>query len=185
MGRVGIIGFNVTVKSNGEYLSNSTNQGSYHNSTRNILLKWWVIVIWTHIVVCVMVRLSVADFPDNKVLCLRGSAICTVGLLIGLCASFKTSNSLTARWPPIDFKVDLQICWSSNGCRRNILFFRHFVRFCRSYIRSVIMYHMAKHTGIQSIFCAFRQAITSSWGIHCRFSHFLQRLVHACQTITH
>ena len=44
---------------------------------------------------CESVRLSVAEFPGNKVLCLRGSAIGTVGLLIGLCASFKTSNNLT------------------------------------------------------------------------------------------
>ena len=30
-----------------------------------------------------MVRLSIAEFAGNKVFCLRGSAICTVGLLIG------------------------------------------------------------------------------------------------------
>ena len=33
--------------------------------------------------------------------CLRGSAICTVGLFIGLCALFKTSNNPTVRWPAI------------------------------------------------------------------------------------
>ena len=36
------------VKSKGEYLSNRTKQGSYHNSTRNILLKCCVIVIRTY-----------------------------------------------------------------------------------------------------------------------------------------
>ena len=39
------------------------------------------------------------------------------------------------------------------------------------------MFHMAKHSGIQSIFCDFRQATTSSLSIHSRFSHFMQRLV--------
>ena len=42
-----------------------------------------------------MVRLLVVEFPGNKVFCLRGSAICTVVLLLGLCASFKTSNNFT------------------------------------------------------------------------------------------
>ena len=87
----------------GEYLSNRTKQGSYHNSTRNILLKWWVIVVRTYISPswCEMVHLSVAKFPGNMVFCLHGSAICAVGLLIGLCALFKTSNNLTVRWPMI------------------------------------------------------------------------------------
>ena len=41
------------IKSNGEYLSNRTKQGSNHNSTRNILLKWYVIVIRTYISIVV------------------------------------------------------------------------------------------------------------------------------------
>ena len=62
--------------------------------------------------------------------------------------------------------------------------FRHLVRFCRSYIRSVIMFLMAKHSGIQSIFCDFKHATTSSLGIHCRFSLFMQRLVSCLSKIT-
>ena len=62
--------------------------------------------------------------------------------------------------------------------------FRHIVRFCRSYIQSVIMFHVAKHSVIQSIFCDFRHATTSSLGIHGRFSHFMQRLVSCLPKIT-
>ena len=50
--------------------------------------------------------------------------------------------------------------------------FRHLVRFCRSYIRSVIMFHMAKHSGIQSIFCDLRHATTSSLGMNSSSSHY-------------
>ena len=127
---------------------------------------------------CEMVRLSVAEFPGNKVFCLRGTAICTVGLLIGLCASFKTSNNLTVRWPTIAchlgrFTDLLVLEWFYE----KYVVFRHLVRFCRSYISSVIMFHMAKHSGVQSVFCDFRHATTSLLGNHSRFSHFMQRLV--------
>ena len=39
------------------------------------------------------------------------------------------------------------------------------------------MFQMAKRSGIQTMFCDFRHATTSSLGIHSRFSHFLQRPV--------
>ena len=55
--------------------------------------------------------------------------------------------------------------------------FRHLVRFWWSYIRYLIMFHMAKRSGIQSIFCDFTLATTSSLVIHSRFSHFMQRPV--------
>ena len=62
--------------------------------------------------------------------------------------------------------------------------FRHLIRFCRSYIRSVIMFHMAKHSSIQSIVCDFRHATTSSLCIHSRISLFMQRLVSCLPKIT-
>ena len=37
------------VKSNGEYLAKRTKQGSYCNFTRDILLKWCVMVIRTYL----------------------------------------------------------------------------------------------------------------------------------------
>ena len=80
-------------------LVKSDKQGSYHNSTRNIFLKLCFIAIRTYI--SIVVRLSVVEFPGNKVLCLRGSAICTVALLIRLCTSFKTSSNFNVRWPAI------------------------------------------------------------------------------------
>ena len=53
-----------------------------------------------------MVHLSLVGFPgNNKKVSLRGSAICAVGLLIGLCASFKTNN-FTARYPAIACLLD-------------------------------------------------------------------------------
>ena len=110
------------MKSNGEYLSNRTKQSSYHNSTRNILLKWFVIVI-INIYLHRGVRWYAYWLWSFKAFCLRGWAICKVGLLIGLCASFKTNK------------------------------------------------------GIQSIFCDCRPATTSSFGIHSRLSHFMQRLI--------
>ena len=51
------------------------------------------------------------------------------------------------------------------------------MRLCLSYIRYIIMFHMAKRSGIQSIFCDFTHATTSSLVIHSRFSHFVQRPV--------
>ena len=62
--------------------------------------------------------------------------------------------------------------------------FRHLVRFCRSYFRSVIMFHMAKHSGIQSMFCDFRHATTSLLGIHSRFSLVMQSQVSCLPKIT-
>ena len=56
---------------------------------RNIYLHWGV--RWFDYRLC--------NFPSSKVFCLRGSAICTVGLLVGFHESFKTSNNFTVRWP--------------------------------------------------------------------------------------
>ena len=39
----------------------------------------------------------------------------------------------------------------------------------------LIFIHTAKRSGIQSIFCDFRHATTSSLGTHSRFSHSMQR----------
>ena len=55
--------------------------------------------------------------------------------------------------------------------------FKHLVRFCWSYIRYIIMFHMAKRSGIHSFFCDFTHATTSSLVIHSRFSDFMQRPV--------
>ena len=102
----------------------------------------------------------------------------TVGLLTGLCASFKTSNNPTVRWPAIAgllgrFAVLLVHEW----LQEKYVPFRHLVRFCWSYIWYIIMFHMAKRSDIQSIFCDFTHATTSSLVIHSRFSHFMQRPV--------
>ena len=125
-----------------------------------------------------MARLLVVQFLSNKVFCLPGSAICTVGLLIRLCASFKTSNNLTVRWPAIAclsgrFADVSELEWLSE----KYVAFRHLVRFCWGYIRYIIMLHLAKRSGIQSSFCDFRHATTSLLGIHSRFSHLMQRPV--------
>ena len=136
---------------------------------------------------CEMVRLSVVEFSGNKVSGLRASAICTVGLLIGLCASFNTSDNLTVRWPAIAcllgrFADLLVLEW----LYEKYVVFRHLVRFCRSYIRSVIMFHMAKHSGIQSIFFDFRHATTSPhrhW-VFIVVSHSLCKdWLHACHKV--
>ena len=67
---------------NGEYSSNRTNKAP-------TIIPWGIycydgVSLWKeHIspLWCEMVRLPIVEFPGNKVFCLRGSAICTVGLL--------------------------------------------------------------------------------------------------------
>ena len=47
------------------------------------------------------------------------------------------------------------------------------------------MFHMTKHSSIQSIFCDFRHATTSSLGVHSRSSLFMRRLVSYLPKINH
>ena len=54
------------------------------------------------------------------------------------------------------------------------------MRFCRSHIWSVIMFHVAKHSSIRSIFCDFRHATTSSLNIQSCFSPSCKDWFHAC-----
>ena len=51
------------------------------------------------------------SFQKGRLVCADRLFVHTVGLLIGLCVSFKTSNKFTVRWPAIAFfKLGLQIC---------------------------------------------------------------------------
>ena len=132
-----------------------------------------------------MVRLSVVEFLGIMFFCLHGSEICTVGLSIGLCLSFKTSHDFTVRWPAIACRSDrfaalLVLEW----LKEKYVVFRHLARFCRSYIRSVVMFHMTNTTVFSQYSVILDMRPHRRW-VFIVVSHFLCKgWFHACQKFT-